>query len=127
MARSYHVDIARVAAGTETKWTDNLLAAFDIPGVEAAHQGVARRITTHGIYHIALIRHLNQDVGVSVHQAVLVAGHLLSTDTDHLRFPGHLELRIDRAAFQREVDVRIADAVESTVPARRGRPPTQRI
>src|SRR6185312_7449771 len=126
MARHYHIDIARVAAGSEAKWTDNLLAVADIPGVDSAHRGVARRISTHGIYHIALIRHLNQDLGVAVHQAVLLAGHLLATDANHLSLPGCLELRLDRRAFQREIDARIAEAVETTIPARRGRPPKHR-
>lgn len=127
MARHYHIDIARVAAGADRKWIDNLLSAETVSGVESAHQGIARRISTRGIYHIALVHYLNQDLGIAVHRAVPLAERLLTTDATHVGFPGHLELRLDRAAFQRELDHRIAEAVESTVPARRGRPPKIRL
>jgi hypothetical protein len=39
---------------------------------------------------------------------------------------GHLSLRIDRSAFQREIDHATQDAAESVAPARRGRPPARR-
>jgi hypothetical protein len=122
MARSYHVDIARFAAGAGVKWIDNLLSVHSLSGVESARRGVARRISTHAVYQIALVHRLNHDVGVSVDTAVSIAHRLLSGNANHVGFPGHLELRFDRAAFQHEIDLRIAEAVESIVPARRGRP-----
>src|SRR5438874_2007471 len=64
MARYYHLDIAAVAAQADHKWVDNLLSRFDIPGVGSAHQGVARRISTTGVYHIALARLINREMAI---------------------------------------------------------------
>ncbi len=123
MARHYHVDIAVFAAESDRKWVDNLLSHFDVPGVESARQGVARRVSTHGVYHIVLVRRLSSVAGVSIERAVDLAQRLLTTDASHVPLGHALELRIDRHAFQRDVDERIALAVESVVPRRRGRPP----
>lgn len=124
MARHYHVDIAVFAADTDRKWVDNLLSHFDVPGVESAKQGVARRVSTHGVYHIVLTRVLSQ-AGTSIETAVSLARRLLTTDANHVALGPGLALTLDRTSFQREVDARIADAVESIVPRRRGRPPAR--
>ena len=123
MARHYHIDIAQHAASADAKWTDNLLSKFDIPGVERARQGVARRISVHGIYHVSLVRRLTVELRVPLDVAVTLAGHLLTTDARRIHLGGGLEISLDRQAFAKEVDARIAEAVESVVPARRGRPP----
>jgi hypothetical protein len=123
MARNYHVDIAVFAADSDRKWVDNLLSHFDVPGVDSAKQGVARRISANGIYIVALTRVLSRDAGMSVDVALAFAQRLLAADSAHAAFAPWLELRIDRHAFQRDTDARIADAVESILPRRRGRPP----
>src|SRR4051812_39255156 len=103
MARHYHVDIAVVAASADRKWVDNLLSHFDVPGVDVARQGVARRISTHGMYHIALVWRLSHEAGMSVQMALELAGRLLTTDANHIVLAPALELRLDRHAFQREI------------------------
>jgi hypothetical protein len=123
LARHYHVDIARFAAGAESKWVDNLLSKFEVPGVEGARQGLSRRISADGIYHIALIRVLNRDMGISVPQAVLLATRLLSTEDGAVSLTEELELRLDVPRFRATLDTLIAEGVESLAPARRGRPP----
>jgi len=125
MARHYHIDIAVFAADSDRKWVDNLLSHFDVPGVDSAKQGVPRRVSAHGIYHVALVRVLSRDGGMSVDVALAFAQRLLTTDANHAELSPWLELRIDRHEFQRETDARIADAVESIVPRRRGRPPSK--
>jgi hypothetical protein len=82
-----------------------------------------RRISTDGIYHIALIRVLSRELGVSVAAAVSLAGQLLLTEAGRLSLGPGLDLRLDVARFCRDVDSAIADGVESLAPARRGRPP----
>ncbi len=123
MARHYHVDIARFAATVDRKWIDNLLSHFDIPGVDGGKQGVARRVSSTGIYHIALIRRLCLEFGVPTERAVQLAGQLLTTNATHVTLGADLELKLDRDSFQRTVDALVAEAVESVVPRRRGRPP----
>jgi hypothetical protein len=123
MGRLYHIDIAVFAAGADTRWVDNLISAHRIPGVESSRRGVSRRMSTHAIYQIAIVRQLSQGLGISVDTAVALAGRLLGADDGRIPVPEHLEVRLARQDFEREIDQRIAIAVESIVPARRGRPP----
>ena len=125
MARSYHVEIARFAAEADQKWVDNLLSRFDVPGVDSSKQGLSRRISDVGIYHIALIRVLTAELEVSTARAVRLATQLLATP-DAVVVAEDLELAFDRLSFERRIDVRLVDAVESIAPARRGRPPKRR-
>src|SRR4051812_66792 len=122
MARLYHVDIARHAAGADHKWVDNLLSRFDIIGVEGGRQGAARRITGEGIQHIALVRLLSRELGLSVSGAVRLAERVLADPDAHVKLGGGLDIRLDRHRFQQEVGTMVAEAVESVTPARRGRP-----
>ena len=126
MARFYHVDIAAHVADADHKWVDNLLSHFDVPGVDAARQGVARRISASGVFHIALIRRLATDRSTPLERAVALAADLLSADDRDVRISDGLSVRLDRQAFRHAVERRLADAVESIVPARRGRPPMNR-
>ena len=123
MARHYHVDIARFASKADSKWVDNLLSKFDVPGVEGAKQGLSRRISPDGVYHVALIRLLNKDLGLSVTTAVRLAAQMLSAEDGRVWLGDGLELRLDLARFRSELDAAIAEGVESVAPARRGRPP----
>jgi hypothetical protein len=123
VSRSYHVDIARFVADADHKWVDNLLSRFEIPGVVAAHQGVTRRISGEGMYQIVLIRRLTRELGVSTEKGVGLARDLMTGDRAQVQVARGIGLALDRPSFQREVDDRIAEAVEAVVPARRGRPP----
>jgi hypothetical protein len=125
MARFYHVDIARFAADADQKWVDNLLSHYDVPGVDGARQGLARRISALGVYHIALIRSLTRDAGISTATAVSLSVRLLSASVAAVPIAADLEFRFDRAAFERRLDGAISEAVESIAPVRRGRPPKQ--
>lgn len=126
MARTYHVDVARHAADCDFKWIDNLLSRFDLPGIEGGTQGVARRLTLRGIYHVALVRRLTRELGVSVPAAVTLTTQLLTTDAIHVELGPHLALHLDRRAFERDVERATEVAAESLAPARRGRPPARR-
>jgi len=121
--RHYHVDVARFAAKADHKWVDNLLSHFDVPGVERARQGLSRRISADGIYHIALIRILNRDVGLSTSAAVSLAERLLSSAEHRVEVAEGLELGLDADTLRKQVDAAITEGVESLAPARRGRPP----
>ena len=123
MAPLYHVDIARFAANADQKWVDNLLSHHDVPGVEGAKQGLARRISAIGVYHIALIRFLTRDAGIGTASAVSLSVRLLTPGISSVSIVAGLELRFDRDTFERQIDGAISEAVESIAPARRGRPP----
>ena len=126
MARDYHADIARHAADADGKWVDNLLSHFDIPGVAGGRQGVARRVTAHGVCQVVLIRRLTLLFGMTTAKAVSMAGRLLDDgEQSSLDADFGIELRLERRVFERAVDLAINEAVEAVTPARRGRPPTR--
>jgi hypothetical protein len=126
MARTYHIDIAAIAAGSDRKWVDNLVSHFGVAGVESARRGVPRRIATAGLYRIVLIRRLHVEFGVSIAQAVNLADRLFASAGARVPVDVGLELTFDRAAFETAIDARIAEAVETFRPAPRGRPPVRR-
>ena len=126
MSRLYHVEIARHASDVDHKWVDNLLSHYAVPGVHNEKQGVARRITLDGVYHVALISRLNREMGVSVASAVALAKVLLASESARATVGRWLELQVDRGALEREIDRRVHEAVEASAPPRRGRPPRRR-
>ncbi len=127
MSRSYHVEIARHVASVDGRWVDNLLARFALPGVESGGQGTTRRLSNTGIYHVALVSRLVRTLGISLEAASGLAVQLLALGPDDSVIVfRELELKFDRPAFTAAIDADIADAVESVVPARRGRPVRQR-
>jgi hypothetical protein len=121
--RSYHIDIAAFAADCDIKWIDNLLSHFDVPGVQSARQGVARRLSIDAIHTIVLARFLNRDAGLSIERALQAAKDLLAGNGSHPLSPW-VALHFDRAGFTNDVEANVAQAVESVVPRRRGRPPS---
>jgi hypothetical protein len=123
MPRIYHLDVARHASGAESRWVENLLTRFPLPGVESPGKGSSRRITNVGIYHVALVSRLVRAMGVSLEPASMLAVRLLAAPTNEpIVVFGDLELRLDRTAFVASVDALIAEAAEATLPRRRGRP-----
>lgn len=123
MARTYHIDVAAVAADADRKWVDNLLSRFAIAGVDSARRGVARRIAIDGLYRIALIRRLSVELGIPAAAAVDIAERLTHSATGRVSLMAGLELTFDRESFEVQVGERIDRAVEWLRPARRGRPP----
>jgi len=122
MSRYYHIEIARYAADVDLKWVDNLLSHHRVPGVQSGRQGVARKISLDGIYHIAVVCRLNRRLGVPASTAVVIASRLLASHSDRASVAVALELHIDRRALEQEIDRRVTEAVEASAPPRRGRP-----
>lgn len=122
MARLYHIEVAQHAVGADKKWVDNLLSHFEVPGVERARQGIARRISSRGIYHIALIHRLNSELGISVSSALPLATRLLASHAGRVGVGLWLELEVDLPSMQHGLDRLIEEASEISAPARRGGP-----
>ncbi|MEO8336568.1 MAG: hypothetical protein ABI664_16425 [bacterium] len=121
--RSYDVAVASLAINAAIKWTDNLISQHTIPDVVSARRGVARRISYRGLVRIALIRKLHTLLGTSVADGVRIAALLLDSDAHGVHESGHLTLIVDLEALERELDQRLANALESAPALRRGRPP----
>jgi len=123
---AYHIDIACFVAEVERKWIDNFLSRVEMAGAESAGHGVVRRLTIGAVRQIALTRRIVQDLGLSIERAATLAGSLIA-NAGEVRGPNGLIMRVDIAAFEADIDRRLADAVEAVVLARRGRPPGARI
>jgi hypothetical protein len=123
VGRSYHIVVARHVVAADDRWVDNLLARFDLPGVESSGKGTSRRISALGIYHVALVSDLVDSVGLSIESACRLAARLFGDPPGDAvtPFPG-VEIRFDRATFVAGVDARISEAVEAIAVPRRGRP-----
>jgi len=123
LARTYHTDVIAFAADADTKWIDNLLSRFSIPGVVGGRQGVSRRASAAAVYHVALVRLLTREAGIPVALAVATATKLLSSNDAPIVFGSELlQLTIDAPAFRARIDHRLGEAAETLAPARRGRP-----
>jgi hypothetical protein len=121
--RSYNVAVASLAIDAPAKWTDNLLSQHIVPNVVSEHRGVARRITHNALVRIAIVRQLHVRLGVSVADAVRIAEQLLDSRPIGVHASGQLTLTLDLPELERQLDNRLADALESAPAIRRGRPP----
>ena len=145
MSRAYDVAVSALALGVERKWLDNLISQHRIPGTEHMARGITRRLALRALVTAAIVRDLNQGLGVSVARAVELAAEVLhggasegrtagGTDvgrlqsTDGVRAPAviaisdSLTLAIDTGAIEREIEHRLIVVMETVVPKRRGRP-----
>ena len=123
--RFYDVAMASLAIDAPVKWTDNVLSQHRVSDVVSAHRGVARRIPHTALLHLALIRELHADLGLSVRDALGLARQLLAPDGDGEAWRGSVRIRCDRASLERSLDLRLRDALESAPAPRRGRPPSR--
>jgi hypothetical protein len=111
--------------GAPAKWTDNLLSQHQVSGVTSARRGVARRIPHSALLHLALTHQLHHAVGMGVRDALELAAQLLDGGTGETR-RGPVHITLDRQSFERAIERRIREVLESAPSPRRGRPPAQR-
>ena len=120
--RLYSVAIASLAVDAPIKWTDNLLAQHAIQDVHARSRGVARGVSWAGLVRIALIRGLHVQLGCGVREAVMLSSGLLRSENGTITLGDRLTLAVDRDALERDIQRRLAVALESAPRPRRGRP-----
>ena len=107
------------------KQLDNLLSriggvASNTENGSRGRQGRARRIPIRTLPELALTLELTAGLGVGVRDGYRIASALCS-GRDHA--VGHLLLRADLEGLRDRIDQRLAAAIETTVRAKRGRPP----
>lgn len=121
--RSYTVALSALAIDAPAKWVDNLLSQHVVEEVVPQNRrGLARRISHLALVRLAVIRQLNHALGMSVADAVRVAGLLLAPEGADVYRRGQMSLTLDRAALECELAARLGDALESAPSPRRGRP-----
>jgi hypothetical protein len=124
--RSYDVAVASLAIDAPLKWTDNLLSHHQLDGVIGTERGVARKISYAALLVLAVVRDLHVSLGLTVRDALRLAPLLLADDGTGVPASGHLRVTLDRQSLDRDMAVRLRDALESAPAPRRGRPPRRR-
>ena len=120
---SYDVAVTSLAIDASLRWTDNVVTHHDIPGVSGSRRGVARKVSHHALFTLAVVRQLHLTLGMSVGDAVRMAPLLLADPPRRVPDSGQLCVVLDRPALEREVERRLREALESAPAPRRGRPP----
>ncbi len=120
--RTYDVAIASLAIDAPLKWTDNVLSQHPVPGVVAERRGVARKIPHSALLYLAVTRELHSELGLSVRDAMALAPRLLMNEVNGVHSGGHLCVTLDRESLERDLGVRLRDALECAPTPRRGRP-----
>lgn len=124
--RSLDIRLAAAVVGVSSKWVDNLLFQSDLPGVERGQRGVLRRVTEDGLLAIELVRLLTFELGLPVRAAARIAAQAAGSRTPgsmRVDLTSGITVEFQVAEIQARLRHRILDAVDATVPIRRGRPP----
>jgi len=114
--------VASLAVDAPVKWTDNLIAHHALPEVRSRARGVPRGVSWAGVVRIALIRVLHLQMGCGLREAVALSASLLRDSERAVTLNDWLTLAVDRDVLERDVQRRLAEALESAPRPRRGRP-----
>jgi hypothetical protein len=103
-----------------------VLSHFGLPGVTGGRQGVSRRINEDGLLALALVRALNEDLGIPMPRAVEISATVVR-DRDTRRFSSRSGIALFFPIAEIEARVRqgLVAAVEAGGDTPRGRPPRQ--
>ena len=124
--RGYTVATVAVTLGVTPKWLDNVLTRFPIRGVVQSRQGISRRLGPQAVVTLYLASELIRTLGMPLGEAISLAERAASTvGVASVELFSSTSLTIDLAATSREVNERLALAVEVTPVPRRGRPPAK--
>lgn len=122
---AYSIAMAALAINAPIKWTDNAVSQNSADGIVSVRRGIPRRVSRAGLLLLALARELHVELGLGVADALAKAARLVEARHGTIRL-GHLTVVADMEALQRDLDRRVAEALESAPVPRRGRPPRQK-
>lgn len=124
--RAVTTGTAAFALGIPKKELDNILSRYSVRGYERGRQGVARRLSQASVEQVALAIDLTRDYAIPVPTALLLAEEALSSREGVITSPGgHLAIHVDLVRIRRDLQVKLAEAIENVIPPRRGRPPAR--
>jgi len=122
MARAYTLGTAALALGVATKWLDNTLSHFKVPGVHQQRQGISRRLTVDSLITLSIAIILGDQLQVPLGRAIEISQDLIAAK-GRRRIADALEMSIDLPALHAQLLERLEHAVEIAPVPRRGRPP----
>ena len=124
--RAYTVATVAVTLGVTPKWLDNALTRFPIRGVIRSRQGVSRRLGPQAAVTLHLASELIRTLGLPLAEAISLAERAgEAPETASIELFSSTRLIVDVSAAARDVNARLADAVEVTPVPKRGRPSTK--
>ena len=127
--RAYTVATTAVTLDMPRKWVDNTLSHFDVPGVRQSRQGVSRKLSPRAVLILAIGLRLVKALGVPMNIALPLAAQLAEPGVaePRIEIAGGIWLEMDVASVARDIEARLAQAVELTPIPRRGRPPGKTV
>ena len=124
--RAYTVATVAVTLGVTPKWLDNVLTRFPIVGVIQSRQGISRRLGHQAVVTLHLAKELIRTLGMPLGEAISLAERAGSMEgIASIALFSSTSLTVDMAATYRDVNERLAQAVEVTPVPKRGRPSTK--
>ncbi|MEJ7760175.1 MAG: hypothetical protein WKF55_11380 [Gemmatimonadaceae bacterium] len=125
--RAYTVATTAFALELPGKWVDNILSHFSIAGVKQSRQGVSRKLAPSAILILAIAARLIRDLRLPTQVALDLASRLVEQGGAEARLvtAGGVALGMDVNAVARDVDAKLAQAVEVIPRPTRGRPPVR--
>ena len=112
------------ALGITHKELRNFLQRSDLSGVGSGRQGVRQRFSVGSIRVIRLAWEL-YELGLSARLSATIAGRMVQSDSGSAELSGLVGVRADLGHLNRLVDERLAEASQTVVVRRRGRPPSR--
>jgi hypothetical protein len=122
--RAFSTAVAAAALGVERRWLDNVIDQNRIEGIDRGGHGVSREISPKAVLTIAVAIELMDAIGSPVSEALDLA--VAVARTGRYAPSGVTTIEVDVEAIERELAMRLSEAVEAHPPAKRGRPPRTR-
>ena len=120
--RAYTVATTAVTLNVPTKWVDNVLSHYDVPGVSRSRQGVSRKLSYPAILRLELALRIARTLTSTLPRSLELATSLLASRESLLILGNGLRLTVDLNQIESELAGRLDHAVEVTPLPRRGRP-----
>jgi hypothetical protein len=124
--RAYTLGVAAEAIGISDNELRSAVASDRSLATGGGVQGAERRIPYASVLRLAVATALREAVDVPYRAALRTADHLLAKPTGSIH-RGPVQVTVDVAAIEASLAGRLAAAVESAIPRRRGRPPLPRV
>lgn len=124
--RAYTVATTAVTLNVPTKWVDNVLSHYHVPGVARNQQGVSRKLTYQAILTLEIALRFTRTLSATLPRSLDMAASLVANRESSIGVGDGLSLAIDFDKIEPDLMARLDHAVEVTPLPRRGRPPVRK-
>lgn len=121
----YDVAATADALGIDEKQLDNIISRNDIPGIDRARRGTARRIAADAVVTLRIALELVRVLKLPTAVALTLAQQVQRCGGDTIRLGEYVSITVDLAMLRASTSGRLDAAVESIGRRPRGRPPAR--